>query len=140
MNISLIVVGETKSQEIQSLMDDYAKRILNYTSFDVVVASEEKLLKTLSKFERIILLEEIGKPMTSREFAGFLDNQMSQGANNLAFVIGGPFGFTPEAKALADTNMSLSRMTFPHDLVRVIFLEQLYRGFTILRNEKYHHE
>lgn len=140
MKISLVVVGETKVREVQTLMDDYTKRLLNYTSFELTVTSEEKLEKTLGKFERIILLEEIGKPMTSKEFAGFVDNQMNQGANSLAFVIGGPFGFTPEIKALADSNMSLSRMTFPHDLVRVIFLEQLYRAFTILRNEKYHHE
>lgn len=140
MKIALVVVGETQSREIESLMNEYIKRLSHYSSFELAVTSEEKLEKTLGKYERICLLEEIGKPMTSREFAGFIDNQMSQGANSVAFVIGGPFGFAPEIKALSDSNMSLSRMTFPHDLVRVIFLEQLYRAFTILRNEKYHHE
>ncbi len=140
MKIALVVVGETQSREVESLMNEYVKRLSHYSSFELVATSEDKLEKTLAKYERICLLEEIGKTMSSKEFAGFIDNQMRQGANNVAFVIGGPFGFTPEIKALSDSNISLSKMTFPHDLVRVIFLEQLYRAFTILKNEKYHHE
>lgn len=140
MKITLVVVGETQSDEIKSLMNDYIKRLSHYTSFELAAVSEDRLEQMLNKYDRICLLEEIGKPMTSKEFAGFVDNQMRQGANSIAFVIGGPYGFAPAVKALADSNLSLSRMTFPHDLVRLIFLEQLYRAFTILRNEKYHHE
>jgi 23S rRNA (pseudouridine1915-N3)-methyltransferase len=140
MKIALVVVGKTQSKEVASLIADYSKRIAHYTGFEMIEAEEKTLEKTLNKYDRICLLEEIGKPLTSREFAGFVENQMAQGISSLAFVVGGPFGFAPEIKALADSNMSLSRMTFPHDLVRVIFLEQLYRAFTIMRNEKYHHD
>jgi len=140
MKIALVVVGKTQAKDVVPLIADYSKRISHYTGFELIETSEEKLAKTLEKFDRICLLEETGKPHTSREFASFIEKEMSQGISSLAFVVGGPFGFTPEIKALADTNMALSRMTFPHDLVRVIFLEQLYRAFTIMRNEKYHHD
>ena len=140
MKIALVVVGKTQSKEVAALVADYAKRISHYTGFEYLEIEEKSLEMTLGKFDRVCLLEESGKQMGSREFSGFLDNQMSQGISGLAFVVGGPFGFTPDIKALADANMSLSRMTFPHDLVRALFLEQLYRAFTILRNEKYHHE
>lgn len=140
MKIVLVVVGKTQSREIAALISEYAKRIAHYTGFEMVEVEEKALEKTLGKYDRACLLEEIGKPLTSREFAGFIEQQMSQGISSFAFVVGGPFGFSPEIKLLADSNMSLSRMTFPHDLVRVIFLEQLYRAFTIMRNEKYHHD
>lgn len=140
MRIALIAVGKTELKDVKPLITEYSGRILRYTDFEFLEVAEEKLERTLEKYDRICLLEEIGKPMTSREFSGFIDNQMSQGIKSLAFVVGGPFGFPPEVKSMADSNLSLSRMTFPHDLVRVIFLEQLYRAFTILRNEKYHHE
>jgi 23S rRNA (pseudouridine1915-N3)-methyltransferase len=140
MKIALVVVGKTQSRDVAALIADYSKRIAHYTGFELVETEEKSLEKALGKYDRICLLEEIGKPLTSREFAGFVENQMAQGISSLAFVVGGPFGFVPEIKALADSNMSLSRMTFPHDLVRAIFLEQLYRAFTIMRNEKYHHD
>ena len=140
MKIALVAVGKTDSSEVKSLITEYSSRVLHYTDFEFVEVSEDKLEKALGKYDRVCLLEEIGKPMTSTEFSGFINNQLSQGIKSLAFVVGGPFGFTPEIKALADSNLALSRMTFPHDLARVIFLEQLYRAFTILRNEKYHHE
>lgn len=139
MKIVLVVVGETRSDEIKSLMNDYSKRIANYNPIELVVTTEERLGKTIDRYDRIILLEELGKPRTSLEFADFLESQMTYGSQSLAFVIGGPYGFSDAIKAAADDNISLSRMTFPHDLVRVIFLEQLYRAFTILKNEKYHH-
>lgn len=140
MKIALVVVGKTASKELRTLIEDYAKRIAHYTSFEIVETTDEALQRTLDRYSRIVLLEGSGKPLTSPEFADFLDNQMTYGNSSLAFAIGGPFGFSDEIKEFADDNMSLSRMTFPHDLVRLIFLEQLYRAFTILRNEKYHHE
>ncbi len=140
MKIALVVVGKTESSEVKALITEYSGRILHYTDFEFVEVSEEKLAKALDKYDRVCLLEEMGKPMTSTEFSGFINNQMNQSIKSLAFVVGGPFGFSADIKALADSNLALSRMTFPHDLVRVIFLEQLYRAFTILRNEKYHHE
>lgn len=140
MKITLVVVGKTDMPEVKSLIAEYSKRISRYTTFEVMETSEEKLAKALGKYDDVILLEKLGKPFTSTEFAGFIDQQQTYGPKSLAFVIGGAYGFTDEIKALADSTMALSRMTFPHDLVRVIFLEQLYRAYTILRNEKYHHE
>ncbi len=140
MKIALIVVGKTEASELKSLIADYSDRISRYTDFEYIESTEEKLEKTMQKYERICLLEKIGKPMTSIEFSGYIDKQMTFGPKSLVFVIGGAFGFAEEIKALGDETLALSRMTFPHDLVRVIFLEQLYRAFTILRNEKYHHE
>lgn len=106
----------------------------------MIETSDEKLVKNLEKIDRVFLLDEKGKEYTSMEMSNFIDKQMNAGVKNIAFVVGGPFGFGEEIRALADSSLALSKMTFPHDLVRVIFLEQLYRAFSILRNEKYHHE
>jgi 23S rRNA (pseudouridine1915-N3)-methyltransferase len=140
MKISLVVVGKTQTKDLQESVLDYSKRISRYSGFDMIDTSDEKLAKTLDKFDRIFLLDEKGKEYTSMEFSGFIEKQLNAGVKNIAFVVGGPFGFSEEVRALADSSLALSKMTFPHDLVRVIFLEQLYRAFSILRNEKYHHE
>lgn len=141
MKIALVVVGKTQSRELASAMADYAKRLSHYASFEIVeVAGDDKLAKALDRYDRVFLLDEHGRELSSIELAGFIDKQLSAGLQSVAFAIGGPFGFSAEVRALADAEISLSKMTFPHDLVRTIFLEQLYRAFTILRNEKYHHE
>lgn len=140
MKISLVVVGKTQTKDLQESVLDYSKRISRYCGFEMIEASDEKLAKALEKFDRVFLLDEKGKEYTSVEFSGFIEKQLNAGVKNIAFVIGGPFGFSEEVRALADSSLALSKMTFPHDLVRVVFLEQLYRAFTILRNEKYHHE
>jgi 23S rRNA (pseudouridine1915-N3)-methyltransferase len=140
MKIALVTVGKTNIKELQDSIADYTKRIERYTAFEFIETSEEKLEKALDKFERVYLLDEKGKEYTSMEMSVFIDKQLNMGAKSLAFVVGGPFGFSDVVRALADGTIALSKMTFPHDLVRVIFLEQLYRGFTILKNEKYHHE
>lgn len=144
MKISLITVGKTQTKELQDSVLDYSKRISRYTQFEFVDTTDEKLVKTLEKQDRIFLLDEKGKEYTSIEFSEFLEKQMNAGVKSIAFVVGGPFGFSDEIHALAQSrsgaSIALSKMTFPHDLVRVIFLEQLYRAFTILKNEKYHHE
>lgn len=144
MKISLVTVGKTQTKELQDSVLDYSKRISRYSQFEFVNTTDEKLVKNLEKFDRIFLLDEKGKEYTSVEFSGFIEKQMNAGIKNIAFVVGGPFGFSEEVRALAQSRsgapIALSKMTFPHDLVRVIFLEQLYRAFTILKNEKYHHE
>ena len=139
MKISLVVVGKTQSRELAAVMSDYAARLGHYASFDVVETTEEKLAKALDRFDRVFLLDEHGREYSSVDFSGFIQKQLNAGVGSIAFVIGGPFGFSPDVRALADAEIALSQMTFPHDLVRVIFLEQLYRAFTILKNEKYHH-
>jgi len=139
MKITLVTVGKTESKELQVSIADYTKRISHYAKFEHLEVTEEKLLKSLENFDRIYLLDEIGQEYTSREFAAFIEKQQNQSFQSIAFVIGGPFGFKDEVRTRANSSMTLSKMTFPHDLVRVIFLEQLYRAFTILKNEKYHH-
>lgn len=139
MKITLVTVGKTQSKELQASIADYIKRLSHYTSFDFLEVTEEKLAKSLEKFDRIFLLDEIGKEYTSREFATLLEKQMTGSFQHVAFVVGGPFGFKDDVRAMSNSSIAISKMTFPHDLVRVIFLEQLYRAFTILKNEKYHH-
>lgn len=153
MKITLVAIGKTQTKELQDSVLEYSKRVTRYCGFEFVETSDEKLAKVLGKpastrkgssarsgFDRIFLLDEKGKEYTSMEFSGFIEKQMSAGVKNICFVIGGPFGFTQEVRDLSDSSIALSKMTFPHDLVRVIFLEQLYRAFSILKNEKYHHE
>lgn len=140
MKISLVTVGKTNIAELRDSIADYAKRINRYGSFEFVETSDDKLEKTLEKFERVYLLDEKGREYTSVEMSQFLEKQMMMSPKSVAFVVGGPFGFTQKVRDLSHGQIALSKMTFPHDLVRVIFLEQLYRAFTILKNEKYHHE
>jgi len=141
MKISFIAVGKTQSREIASVVADYAKRISHYADLELMeVVDDAKLAKALERHDRVFLLDEHGTELGSSGFAAFVQKQLNSGVKGVAFAAGGPFGFTPEARAMADGEISLSQMTFPHDLVRVIFMEQLYRAFTILRNEKYHHE
>lgn len=140
MKIALVTVGKTQTKDLQDSVADYSKRISRYAGFDMIETSEEKLAKTLEKLDRVFLLDEKGREYTSMEFSSFVEKQMNAGVKDICFVVGGPFGFTDEVRSLADSSIALSKMTFPHDLVRVIFLEQLYRAFSIIRNEKYHHE
>lgn len=140
MKIALITVGKTNAKELQETIADYAKRINRYSPFEFIETSDEKLEKNLEKFERVFLLDEKGREYTSVEMSEFVEKQMNMGLKNIVFVVGGPFGFPQPVRDMADDTIALSKMTFPHDLVRVIFLEQLYRAFTILKNEKYHHE
>ena len=140
MKIVLIAVGKTHNKELAETIREYSGRIAHYSSFEFVEVAEEKLTKTLDVYDRVFLLDEKGKELTSKELSVFIEKQLNAGLQKIAFVIGGPFGFSPEVRALTDSSIALSKMTFPHDLVRVIFLEQMYRTFTILKNEKYHHE
>jgi 23S rRNA (pseudouridine1915-N3)-methyltransferase len=140
MKISLVTVGKTDGAELRDAIAEYQKRLVRYATFDIVETSDEKLAKVLEKYDRVFLLDDKGKEYSSMEFSGFIEKQMNGGFKAIAFVVGGPFGFPAPIRESAHGLISLSRMTFTHQFVRAIFLEQLYRAFTILRNEKYHHE
>lgn len=140
MKISLITVGKIDGAELRDAITEYQKRLSRYAVFEIIETVDEKLAKILEKHDRVFLLDDKGKEYSSMEFSVFIDKQMSAGLKSIAFVVGGPFGFTQDIRDMADGLISLSRMTFTHQFVRAVFLEQLYRAFTILKNEKYHHE
>lgn len=156
MTIKLLVVGKTESKELESLITEYAHRLKHYIKFEILTLPQLKNTKNLSEKEQktkegelilkqvensdyLVLLDENGKQFTSVDFAEYLQKKMNSGLKNLVFVIGGPYGFDQTVKDRSDTGVSLSKMTFSHQMVRVFFVEQLYRAFTILRNEPYHH-
>ena len=157
MNIKLIVISKTDVPYLQTGIDEYISRLKHYCDFELGVipalknlgkASPEEIkekegeliLKQLAKVDQTVLLDEHGKEYTSVGFSEYLQKQMNVGTRTLAFVIGGAFGFSPAVYAAATHKISLSQMTFNHQMVRLFFLEQLYRAFTILRHEKYHNE
>ncbi len=157
MNIKLIVISKTDVPYLQTGIDEYISRLKHYCDFELVVIPAlknlgkaspdeikekegELILKQLAKVDQTVLLDEHGKEYTSVGFSEYLQKQMNAGTRTLAFVIGGAFGFSPAVYAAATHKISLSQMTFNHQMVRLFFLEQLYRAFTILRHEKYHNE
>ena len=156
MIISLLCVGKTDSKEISSLLEDYEKRLRHYIRFERIElpdvkrknlspaqqksAEAELLLKKLSPPDQVILLDEKGKEFRSVEWSAQLESKMIHGTKRLVFLVGGPYGFDEQIYQRADSKISLSRMTFSHQMVRLFFVEQLYRAFTIIRNEPYHHE
>jgi len=156
MKIKLIAVGKTDNKNLQLFMDDYIKRLGFYIPFEFKIIPDlkntkslsellqkqkegELILKQLEQSDELFLLDENGKTYTSMAFSEFLNKKMSSGLKQLVFVIGGPYGFSDEVYQRATGKVSLSQMTFSHQMVRLFFLEQLYRGFTILKNEPYHH-
>ena len=156
MTIKLLSIGKTDNKHLQVLIDDYQKRLGYYTKFDFEIIPDLKKSKHLSKDEQrkkegalilkqikssdtLILLDENGTHMDSVRFSLYLQKHMNSGIKRLVFVIGGPYGFNKELFHMAQGKLSLSKMTFSHQMVRLFFVEQLYRGFTILRNEPYHH-
>ena len=157
MQIELIVIGKTDSKEIESLVALYARRVNRYCKFGITVlpdvrntrsltvkqqrtAEGEALVRQFSEGDFVALLDERGEEQRSVEFALWLQKRLNSGTKRLVVVIGGPYGSSDEVYARAHARLSLSRMTFSHQIVRAIFAEQLYRAFTILRNEPYHHE
>ena len=157
MNIELIVVGKTDSKEVTALVDMYTKRINFYNRFNITyipdirnsknlseaqqkTAEGEAILRLLDESDRVVLLDEKGSEFRSVEYADWLQKRMNSGVKRLVFIIGGPYGFSPEVYSRSNEKISLSKMTFSHQIVRAIFTEQLYRAFTILKNEPYHHE
>ena len=157
MNIKLIAIGKTDNKNLQSLIDDYTKRLSFYIKFDLDIIADIKNVKNLSESQQkekegeliltkitptdqLILLDENGKTFSSVAFSDELQKKMNSGIKTLVFVIGGPYGFSDEVYKKSFGKISLSQMTFSHQMVRLFFIEQLYRGFTILKNEPYHHQ
>jgi 23S rRNA (pseudouridine1915-N3)-methyltransferase len=157
MQIKLLAIGKTDNKAIQTLIDDYSSRLGHYIRFELEVIPDlkqskslseslqkekegELILKKLSSSDELILLDERGKTYTSLEFSDYLQKKMNSGLKQLVFVIGGPYGFSEAVYARANGKISLSKMTFSHQMIRPFVVEQLYRAMTILRNEPYHHE
>ena len=157
MNIELVVVGKTDMKEVESLVTMYTKRINHYVRFAITTIADvrntkklseaeqkrmegEQILRLINDSDHLMLLDEHGAELRSIEFAEVLQRRMSAGTKRLVFVIGGPYGFSEAIYQRANSKLSLSKMTFSHQIVRAIFTEQLYRAFTILKNEPYHHE
>lgn len=156
MQIKLLAIGKTDNKELQSLIDDYQKRLGYYIKFEFECIPDLKKVKNLSEelqkqkegnlilnklnaTDILILLDEGGKQLDSVGFSEYLQKHMNSGIKQLVFVIGGPYGFSNEVYGRAKGKLSLSKMTFSHQMIRLFVIEQLYRGFTILKNEPYHH-
>ena len=157
VNVKLLTVGKTDVPWVKEGLDLYASRLRHYVPFTVEEIPElkkvsalseeqikqkegELILKQLSPQDTVILMDEHGTQMRSLEFAGWLEKQLSSGAKGLVFVIGGAYGFSKDVYSRAAGKLSLSKMTFSHQMVRAIFAEQLYRACTIIKGEPYHHE
>lgn len=157
MKMTLITVGKTDVKWVREGLDLYKSRLTHYIQFNVVEIPElknvssltqeqikaregELLLAQIRPGDDVILMDEHGKQFRSVEFASMLQNKMACSGRDIVFVIGGAYGFSREVYSRADSKISLSEMTFSHQMVRVIFTEQLYRAFTIMRGEPYHHE
>ncbi len=157
MTIMLLTVGKTDVKWVKEGLDLYISRLRHYVPFTLVEIPElkkaaslsrqqikdkegELILKQVGPSDSLILLDEHGRECRSLEFAEFLEKQMASGSKNLVFTVGGAYGFSEPVYQRANAKISLSKMTFSHQMVRTIFAEQLYRAFTILKGEPYHHE
>ncbi|MCX6171481.1 MAG: 23S rRNA (pseudouridine(1915)-N(3))-methyltransferase RlmH [Flavobacterium sp.] len=157
MNIRLIAIGKTDNKSLQTLIDDYSKRLSFYIKFNLEIIPDIKNVKNLSESQQkekegelilskltptdeLILLDENGTTFSSIGFSDYLQKKMNSSVKSLVFIIGGPYGFSEEVYRKSQGKVSLSSMTFSHQMVRLFFIEQLYRGLTILRNEPYHHQ
>jgi len=156
MKISLITVGKTDVPWVRQGLDLYISRLKHYVPFSLVEIPELKNVSSLTQAQikekegalilkaaaddEIVLLDERGKQYSSMGFADALQQRMNRGGKNICFVVGGAYGFSEEVYAKAAAKISLSQMTFSHQMVRTIFAEQLYRAFTIIKGEPYHHE
>ena len=157
MEISLIVIGKTNARYLQEGIDEYIKRLKHYIPYSITVLPDIKntkkvteeqqkeaegklMLDTLKPGDCLVLLDERGKEFTSVAFADYLQRKMNAGLRRLVFVIGGPYGFSQSVYDRADEKISLSKMTFSHEMIRLFFTEQIYRAMTIQRGEPYHHQ
>ncbi|MCY1720264.1 23S rRNA (pseudouridine(1915)-N(3))-methyltransferase RlmH [Prolixibacteraceae bacterium Z1-6] len=157
MKITLLVVGKTDTSYLREGMNEYIKRMKYYIGFDIDVIPDIKkgkntnveiqkaregeiILSKLGPGKEFHLFDEKGKMFSSKEFSQFIEKKMINGPKELVFVIGGPYGFSEEVYQRAASKISLSRMTFSHQMVRLLCVEQIYRAFTILKGEPYHHE
>ena len=157
MKVVLLVVGKTTDRHFEAGIAEYASRLSHYLQFSIEVIPELKSTRSMSQGEQkereaimiakalqpsdhVVLLDEHGTERTSMEFAAWMQRKMSMGLRRLVFVVGGPYGFADSVHMLAKEKVSVSRMTFSHQMIRLIFVEQVYRAMTILNNEPYHHE
>ena len=157
MKIHLLVVGKTTATYISDAVDEYCRRLKHYITFDMEVIPElkntkslsmevqkekegELILKALQPGDVVVLLDEHGKEMRSLEFAEYMKRKMNTVNKRLVFVIGGPYGFSEKVYQAAHEKISMSKMTFSHQMIRLIFVEQIYRAMTILNGGPYHHE
>ena len=157
MNIKLIAVGKTDQAALQALINEYQTRLSRYVPFDLQVITDVKnskslseeqqkvkegelILKSVASTDYLVLLDERGKEYTSVEFSAYIQKVMLSGSKQMTFVIGGPYGFSEAVYRRADAKVALSKLTFSHQMVRLFFVEQLYRAFTILKNGPYHHQ
>ena len=155
MNIKLLYIGKNKNNNIETLIENYEHKIKHFINFkiqclktknkssqksSIIKFDSEIIFKNLKKEDIIILLDEKGKDFNSMEFSKFLEENMIRGVKNLTFVIGGAYGFSKELREFAKNKISLSKMTFSHDMARLLFVEQLYRSLTIINNIPYHNK
>lgn len=157
MNIKLIVVGKNEQKYLKEALDIYIKRLTHYINFELVVLPDVKnaknmsvselkdkeaelILKHSAKADKVVLLDEKGKEFSSVEFSKYIEKQMNASLKTLAFVVGGAFGFSDKVYSQANEKLSISKMTFSHQMIRLLFVEQLYRAFTIIKGEPYHNE
>jgi 23S rRNA (pseudouridine1915-N3)-methyltransferase len=157
MKIVFLTVGKTEDAYLKDGIDKYVKRLKHYTKLEVIeldalkntkaltpeqqkTKEAEMILKKLSPLDHVVLLDENGTEFTSKQFANYLDKKAISSTSTLIFIVGGPYGFDQTVYARANDKLSLSRMTFSHQMIRLLFTEQLYRAFTIIKGEPYHHE
>lgn len=157
MKIKLLAIGKTDDKNLNALIETYKARLKHYVKFDLEIIPDIKNVKNLSEkqqkekegelllkksqaTDQLILLDDKGKDFTSVEFSKYLQKKMNSGIKQLVFVIGGPYGFSETVYKKAQGKVSFSKMTFSHQMIRLFVVEQIYRGFTILKNEPYHHE
>jgi len=157
MKIKLLAIGKTDNKQLALLIDEYQNRLKHYIKFELEIIPDIKNVKNLSEAQQkekegelllsklqptdqLVLLDDKGKQFTSIEFSQYLQKKMNSGIKQLVLVIGGPYGFSETVYKKATGKLSLSKMTFSHQMIRLFIVEQIYRGFTILRNEPYHHE
>jgi len=157
MKIALVAIGTTRTDYIRQGIKTYLDRLKHYISFELIEIADPKssksmapdslkaaeavaILNTLQRGDKVILLDERGKEYTSREFSNIIQREMLSGIKRLVFVVGGPYGFAQTVYQRADALISFSKMTFSHEMIRLFFVEQIYRVMTILNNEPYHHD
>lgn len=157
MNIKLIVIGKSEEKYLREAVEIYLKRLTHYINFEIVVLPDVKnaknmsvaelkdkeaelILKHSAKADKVVLLDEKGKEYSSVEFSKYIAKQMNASVKTLAFVVGGAFGFSEKVYSQANEKLSISKMTFSHQMIRLLFVEQLYRAFTIIKGEPYHNE
>ena len=157
MKIALLQTGKTTERHVAEGVELYSARIRKYSGFEIITLPDikntrhmpgqeqklkeaQKIIESVGKDDYVVLLDEKGKEFRTEEFAEWLGNRLMIPNKRIMFVIGGPWGFPEELNKIADMKISLSKMTFPHQLVRLLFIEQLYRAFTIIKGEPYHHE